>query len=75
MYKYILKRIAMMLIVLIGVTFVVYFIVDKTPGDPEQVLRQMVLLGGAPAGTTLLSWDYNTGGVESSDGSTATITP
>ena len=34
----------------------------------------MVLLGGAPAGTTLLSWDYNTGGVESGDGSAATIT-
>ena len=52
----------------------VEYTVHKTPGDPEQVLRQMVLLGGAPAGTTLLSWDYNTGGVESSDGSAATIT-
>ena len=52
----------------------VEYTVHKTLGDPEQVLRQMVLLGGAPAGTTLLSWDYNTGGVESSDGSTATIT-
>ena len=38
MYKYILKRIAMMLIVLIGVTFVVYFIVDKTPGDPAAII-------------------------------------
>lgn len=38
MYRYILKRIAMMVLVLIGVTFVVYFIVDKTPGNPAAMI-------------------------------------
>ena len=38
MYKYILKRLAMMICVLIGVTFVVYFIVDKTPGEPAAMI-------------------------------------
>lgn len=38
MHKYILKRLAMMFVVLIGVTFVVYFIVDKTPGDPAAMI-------------------------------------
>ena len=38
MYKYIFRRIAMMLLVLVGVIFVVYFIVDKTPGDPAAII-------------------------------------
>lgn len=38
MYRYILKRMAMMVLVLIGVTFVVYFIVDKTPGNPAAMI-------------------------------------
>ena len=31
------------------------YIVHNTPYSPEDILRQMVYLGGAPAGTTLLS--------------------
>lgn len=38
MYKYVLRRVAMMLLVLLGVTFVVFFIVDKTPGNPAAII-------------------------------------
>ena len=52
----------------------VEYTVHKTLGDPDRSCGRWCCWEGAPAGTTLLSWDYNTGGVESSDGSTATIT-
>ena len=38
MYKYIFKRILMMIPVLIGVTFVVFCIIDMTPGDPAAII-------------------------------------
>ena len=50
------------------------YIVHNTPYSPEDILRQMVYLGGAPAGTTLLSSNLDSGGTESSDGSTVTYT-
>ena len=50
------------------------YIVHNTPYSPEDILRQMVYLGGAPAGTTLLSAKLDSGGTESSDGSTVTYT-
>ena len=50
------------------------YIVPNTPYSPEDILRQMVYLGGAPAGTTLLSANLDSGGTESSDGSTVTYT-
>lgn len=50
------------------------YIVHNTPYSPEDILRQMVYLGGAPAGTTLLSANLDSGGTESSDGSTVTYT-
>lgn len=50
------------------------YIVHNTPYSPEDILRQMVYLGGAPAGTTLLSSCLDSGGTESSDGSTVTYT-
>lgn len=50
------------------------YIVHNTPHSPEDILRQMVYLGGAPAGTTLLSANLDSGGTESSDGSTVTYT-
>lgn len=50
------------------------YIVHNTPYSPEGILRQMVLLGGAPEGTTLLSANLDSGGTESSDGSTVTYT-
>lgn len=50
------------------------YIVHNTPYSPEEILRQMVYLGGAPAGTTLLSANLDSGGTESSDGSTVTYT-
>lgn len=50
------------------------YIVHNTPYSPEDILRQMVYLGGAPAGTTLLSANLDSGGTESSDGSTLTYT-
>lgn len=50
------------------------YIVHNTPYSPEDILRQMVYLGGAPQGTTLLSTNLDSGGTESSDGSTVTYT-
>ena len=50
------------------------YIVHNTPYSPEDILRQMVYLGGAPQGTTLLSANLDSGGTESSDGSTVTYT-
>lgn len=52
----------------------VEYIVHNTPGKLEEVVRQMVLLGGAPTGTTLLSADLDNHGYESTDGSTVTYT-
>ena len=34
MYKFVLKRIVMLIPVIIGVTFVVFFILSVAPGDP-----------------------------------------
>lgn len=50
------------------------YIVHNTPYSPEDILRQMVYLGGAPQGTTLLSANLDSGGTESIDGSTVTYT-
>ncbi|MEW8956145.1 nickel ABC transporter permease [Clostridium sp.] len=38
MYKYVLKRIAFLIPVLIGVTFLVFSIMALTPGDPAQLI-------------------------------------
>lgn len=38
MFKYVLKRLLMMIPVLIGVTFVVFFILALTPGDPAKMI-------------------------------------
>lgn len=38
MYKFVLKRLLMMIPVLIGVTFVVFFILALTPGDPAKMI-------------------------------------
>lgn len=38
MYKYILKRFVMMIPVIIGVSFLVYFIISLTPGDPVKMM-------------------------------------
>jgi len=38
MWKYIVKRLLMMIPVILGVTFVVYFIVSLTPGDPATAI-------------------------------------
>ena len=38
MFKYVLKRLAMMIPVLLGVTFVVFFILALTPGDPAKMI-------------------------------------
>ena len=50
------------------------YIVHNTPYSPEDILRQMVYLGGAPAGTTQISAKLDSRGTESSDGSTVTYT-
>lgn len=38
MYKFVLKRLIMMIPVLVGVTFVVFFILALTPGDPAKMI-------------------------------------
>ena len=38
MWKYILKRLLMMIPVLLGVTFIVFFIMSMTPGDPAAII-------------------------------------
>ena len=38
MYKYILKRILMMIPVVIGVSLLVFFVLKLTPGDPARVV-------------------------------------
>ncbi len=38
MGKYILRRLAMMIPVLLGVTFIVFFIMSLTPGDPAAII-------------------------------------
>ena len=38
MWKYILKRLLMMIPVLLGVTFLVFFIMNMTPGDPAAII-------------------------------------
>lgn len=38
MHKYVLKRFAMLIPVLIGVTFIVFFIMALTPGDPVTII-------------------------------------
>lgn len=34
MYKYVIKRLLLLIPVLIGVVFIVFFIMNLTPGDP-----------------------------------------
>ena len=38
MWKYVLKRFLLMIPILIGVTFIVFFIMSLTPGDPAAVI-------------------------------------
>ena len=38
MYKFILKRLLMLIPIIIGVTFLVYFILSFTPGDPVAII-------------------------------------
>ena len=38
MYKYILKRLLMLIPVLLGVTFIVFFILNLSPGDPAAMI-------------------------------------
>ena len=40
MHKYVLKRLLMLIPVIIGVTFVVFFILNLAPGDPATRRRQ-----------------------------------
>ncbi|WP_312500648.1 ABC transporter permease [Lacrimispora sp.] len=38
MYKYIIKRLLMLIPVIIGVTFIVFFILNLSPGDPAAII-------------------------------------
>ena len=37
MYKYIIKRLLMMIPVILGITFIIFFILNLTPGDPAEI--------------------------------------
>ena len=50
------------------------YVVHNTPGSLEDILRQMVYLGGAPEGVTLLSSQLDNHGTETREGSTVTYT-
>ena len=39
MYKYVLKRLLMLIPVIIGVTFIVFFILNLSPGDPAAIIH------------------------------------
>ena len=34
MYRYIIKRLLMLLVVIFGVSLMIYFVMDLAPGDP-----------------------------------------
>ena len=38
MYKYVIKRLLMLIPVLLGVTFIVFFILNLSPGDPAAMI-------------------------------------
>lgn len=38
MYKYVLKRLLMLIPVIVGVTFIVFFILNLSPGDPASII-------------------------------------
>ena len=38
MHKYVLKRLLMLIPVILGVTFVVFFILNLAPGDPAAII-------------------------------------
>ena len=38
MHKYILKRLLMLIPVILGVTFIVFFILNLSPGDPAAMI-------------------------------------
>ncbi len=38
MYRYVLKRLLLLIPIIVGVTFIVFFILDLTPGDPGRLL-------------------------------------
>ena len=42
MYKYVIKRILMMIPVLIGVSFLVFFILAVSPGDPTRMILSLI---------------------------------
>ena len=44
MFKYVAKRILLMIPILFGVAFIVFFIMDLTPSDPASI----ILGAGAP---------------------------
>lgn len=50
------------------------YVVHNTPGDLEDILRQMVYLGGAPEGVSLLSATLDSHGTETQEGSTVSYT-
>ena len=51
MFKYILKRILMMIPTLFGITLVTFFIINLAPGGPvEQKIQQLKFAGGADGG-------------------------
>ena len=60
MYKYVLKRLLMMIPVLIGVSFLVFFILAVSPGDPTRmILGQQASEAAVQAMREELGLDHN----------------
>ena len=60
MYKYVLKRLLMMIPVLIGVSFLVFFILAVSPGDPTRmILGQQASESAVQAMREELGLDHN----------------
>lgn len=60
MYKYVIKRILMMIPVLIGVSFLVFFILAVSPGDPTRmILGQQASQESIEAMRQQLGLDHN----------------
>ena len=58
MYKYVIKRILLMIPVLLGISFVVYFLMNLTPGTPADIILGDLATSEAKAQMTeSLGWN------------------
>lgn len=61
MARYVLKRLLMMVVVVLGISFIVFVIMNLTPGNAAQMI-----LGQSADRNRLLSWKLNWGWISRS---------